>query len=319
MTAKFNILIMFKAGFSEQQLNKLQEIAPQAEITNVSEDEVTDDIITKADIIFGWPSEEQLDQAENLTWLQLPSAGADKYIDQDLYQNEVKLTNATGVYGMPVAEQTLGMILAFNHNFPQYIKQQQENKWEAVSAKKDIYGSTFGILGFGDLGKEIARRANALGAEVLALKKTIKESPDYVTELYTPDQLNQVLKNSDYLVLTLPLTEETEGIISSNELKCMNDDALLVNVGRGELVVQEDLIEALANNSIGGAALDVTTPEPLPEENPLWELDNVLITPHCGGYSPTNPARLYELFSNNLQRYVKKKPLKNKVNFKTGY
>ncbi|GAB6100624.1 D-2-hydroxyacid dehydrogenase [Halanaerocella petrolearia] len=320
MTNNLEILIMFGADFDQSQLSSLKKMAPQVAITNLQADEVTTEMIKKADIIFGWPKKEDLKKAENLKWLHLPSAGASKYIDQSLYHNQdIILTNSSGVYGLPIAEHILGMILAFNNNLSQYFEQQQQKEWQSVRARRDIYGSTCGIIGFGNIGREVAKRAQALGSRVLALKRTVDQVPDYVDKLYTQDEINQVLKESDYIILSLPITEETKGIISAQELQLMKKDAFLVNVGRGELVVQNDLIKALTEGWIAGAGLDVTTPEPLPEDSPLWELSNVIITPHCSGYSPTNSKRLYDIFSKNLESYMKGQPLKNRVNFRVGY
>jgi len=320
MDNNLEILIMFDAKFSQKQLSQLKEIAPQAIISNVNSDKVSTDILKKAEIIFGWPKEEDLRKAKKLKWLHLPSAGASKYIDQSLYQNQdIKLTNSSGVYGLPIAEHVLGMILAFNKNLPLYLKQKEEQKWNSISPRKDIYGSTFGIIGLGDLGRAIARRAKALGAKVLAVKRTLTKTPAYIDKLYSQADIETVLQRSDYVILTLPLTEATEGIISEKELKLMKDDAFLVNVGRGGLIIQDNLIKALTEGWIAGAGLDVTTPEPLPADNPLWRLDNVIITPHCSGYSPTNTERLYDIFSQNLQNYIEEQPLDNIVSFKNGY
>jgi phosphoglycerate dehydrogenase-like enzyme len=145
------------------------------------------------------------------------------------------------------------------------------------------------------------------------------ELPDYVDQIYLNDDLDKLLKRSDYLILTLPGTPETEGIIGRKELKMMKDTAFIVNIGRGSLIKQDELLEALKNNWIAGAGLDVTDPEPLPEDSELWELDNLILTPHTSGFSPTNDQRRFEIFKDNLQSYLQNQKLNNLVDFELKY
>jgi phosphoglycerate dehydrogenase-like enzyme len=299
---------------------EIREIAPEIELDIVESSFDYSELIKEAEIVFGWPKTDLVKKANNLKWLHLPSAGVDRYANKEIYQNQdIVLTNSSGVYGKPIAEHVFAMIMAHNRNLIDYAYNKKEKKWQRKNEIKDFFNSTVGILGLGDIGSTIAKRAKAWGANVLALKRTMTELPDYVDQIYLNQDLDELLKISDYIILTLPGTPATEGIIGRNELKMMKDSAFIVNIGRGSLINQEVLIEALKEEWIAGAGLDVTEPEPLPEKSTLWELDNVILTPHTSGFSPTNDQRRFEIFKDNLKYYVNNESLLNKVDFKLKY
>jgi phosphoglycerate dehydrogenase-like enzyme len=322
MDRKIEILILTNSIFplSGEDRERILRIAPEAALTVVKKEEVTPEQLGKAEIIFGWPEQEHLRTATNLRWLQLPSAGADSYMDREVYHHQdILLTNSSGVFGLPIAEHVFAMILAYNRNLTEYAWQQKESKWKGIRRTKDFYGSTIGIIGMGDIGTEVAKRAKALGAKVLGVKRTLSAAPEYVDRIYTTEALDEVLEQSDYVVLAVPGTKKTTGLITEERLRKMKPDAFLVNIGRGTLVDQEALIRALREGWIGGAGLDVTTPEPLPQDSPLWELSNVIITPHASGSSPSNDIRRMGIFLRNLERYLSGQTLENLVNFEEGY
>jgi len=299
---------------------EIREIAPELDLEVLDSNTDYSQALKNSEIVFGWPKTELIKKAENLKWLHLPSAGVDRYANKEIYQNkDIILTNSSGVYGKPIAEHVFAMIMAHNRNLIDYAYNKKEKKWQRENKIKDFFDSTVGILGFGDIGSTIARRAKAWGATVLALKRTMTESPDYVDHIYLNKDLDKLLKRSDYLILTLPGTPETENMITVRELKIMKDSAFIVNIGRGSLIKQADLVKALTENLIAGAGLDVTDPEPLPEESKLWELENVILTPHTAGFSPTNDQRRFEIFKNNLKRYLAEKELLNQVDFELKY
>lgn len=317
-----NILLMFNEyfRFNEEEIAQLHNIAPKASIKTVEYDKASTEMLKKAEIISGWIEVEQVKKTEDLSWLHLPTAGVEKFLDKSIYPKaDTLLTNSSGVYGLPIAEHILSMIFAFNRNLSKYLADMDKKEWEPVKTRRDFYDSTVGILGLGDIGSEVAKRVDALGAEVLALKRIPDNKPDYVTSLYGPDGINELIQQSDYIILTLPHTDETEGIISRERLQMMKENTFLVNIGRGILIDQQALIEALEKNWIAGAGLDVTTPEPLPEDNQLWELENVILTPHIAHSSPTNSKRWLAIFKENLRRYIGGEPLKNLVDFEAGY
>lgn len=322
MGDQLHILIMNNSIFNVDDVyqKQIMDIAPDADLMIVDEDKLTKEIIRKADILFGWPEKDLLKEAENLKWLQLPSAGADGYTNKAIYCNkDIILTNSSGVYGLPIAEHVFAMILSFNRHLQEYAYHKKDKEWKVLPTVRDFYGSTIGIIGLGDIGTEVAKRAKAWGAKVLAVKRTITEVPDYVDGLYPLDKIDEVLEQSDYVVLALPNTPKTKGIISKERLNKMKPDAFLVNIGRGALIDQEALILALKENRIAGAGLDVTTPEPLPEDSLLWELPNVILSPHTSGLSPSNLIRRFDMFNRNLELFINNKPLENQVDFTEGY
>lgn len=322
MDRQIDILVLTDWYFTvnDEQLSLLKSSVKNAHITVTERKNVSDEQLEKAEIIFGSPKPAELIKAKNLRWLQLPSAGVDKFMNKNLfYNNDVILTNCSGIYGITIAEHVLAMILAFNRNLQEYTLFKKEKKWHIIRETREFYGSTVGVIGFGDIGQEVAKRVKALGARVLAVKRNPSLKPEYVDELYTTDDLDDVLKRSDYIVLTLPATDKTRGIISEERLRMMKPDAFLVNIGRGELVDQDALIKALKNNWIRGAGLDVMTPEPLPEDNPLWDIPSVIITQHSSGISKENDGRRLKLFMDNLKRYQNEEPLINVVDFNRGY
>lgn len=252
---KINILIITDLYFSlnEEQTEKIRDTVKNAEITVTARKNTNGEMIEKAEIIFGSPKPDDLIKAGSLRWLQLPSAGADRYINKDLYKNkDIILTNCSGVYGIPIAEHVFAMILSFNRNLQDYALLKKERRWSIIPDTREFFGSTVGVIGLGDIGREVAKRAKALGAKVLAVKRNLSMKPDYVDELYTTKDIDEVLKQSDYIVLTLPDTEKTRGIISEERLRIMKPDAYLVNIGRGNLIDQKALVKALKNNWIGG-------------------------------------------------------------------
>ena len=299
---------------------EIREIAPELELKVVESSSNYSSLLKESEIVFGWPKTDFVKKSEKLKWLHLPSAGVDRYADKEIYQNQdIKLTNSSGVYGKPIAEHVFAMIMAHNRNLIDYAYDKKEKKWQRKNEIKDFFDSTVGILGLGDIGTTIAKRAKAWGADVLALKRTMTELPDYVDQIHLNQDLDKLLKKSDYIILTLPGTPATEGIIGREEFKLMKDSAFIVNIGRGTLIKQDDLVEALQEGKIAGVGLDVTEPEPLPETSKLWEMDNVILTPHTSGFSPTNDQRRYEIFKDNLKRYLNNKKLFNKVDFELKY
>lgn len=319
---KGNILILTNSIFelNDEYMSMIMDTAKGGHVIVSPHSNVTDEMLKEAEIIYGWPSHDQIKKAINLRWLHLPSAGADGYTDSKLYMNKnALLTTSSGVYGKPIAEHVFAMILSFNRNLQEYALLKQEKRWVSIRKTRDFFGSTVGIIGFGDIGKEVAIRAKALGARVLVVKRRPSTKPDYVDEQYLNEEIDKLLEQSDYIVLTLPATENTKGIISREKVNIMKPDVFLVNIGRGELIDQDALIEALKEKRIGGAGLDVMTPEPLPPDNPLWELPNVMITQHSSGISVGNDSRRTNLFCNNLQRYLNNETLINRVDFSEGY
>lgn len=260
-----------------------------------------------------------------LRWVHSGAAGVAGSLYPQMVESDVVLTNSAGIYAEPMAETVMAMILYFARGLDIAVAAQARGRWEkaeleaANSPVREIGGATVGILGFGGIGREVARRAAALGARVVALKRTPAEPPPGVELLQGAGSLPELIRRSDYLVLTLPDTPRTRGLIGGPELEMMRTDAVLVNVGRGAVLDEQELARRLRDRRIRGAALDVFAEEPLPSGSPLWELPNVLVMPHVSGISRSYWRRETDLIVENLRRYASGRPLLNVVDKSAGY
>lgn len=303
------------------QLAQIQKTVPGAALRHVRRDSLSQDDFAWADIFFGWPPRKLLKYGQHLEWVHLPSAGADAYVDPDMYAREILLTNSSGVFGIPLAEHVLGMMLAFSRNLHHYGRLQTAKRWEVTPGSQELYGKVLGILGLGDIGKEVAKRASAFGMQIWALKRRMDRKPDYVHHLVDSSGLDDLLQASDYVVVALPLTSKTRGLLGSRELALIKPHGILINVGRGPIVDEKALSTALQKGAIAGAGLDVFEKEPLPEDSPLWEMPNVIITPHCAGITPYVTQRIVNIFCHNLRLWQEGKgnEMMNIVDKALGY
>lgn len=273
--------------------------------------------LPRAEIIAGLPGAEDLDRAERLRWLQLSSAGADRYVDA--VRSDVVLTSANGVYGVPTSEHAIAMMLALVRRLPSCVRAAGEKEWDRSPGYDELYGRTAGVLGLGDIGSAVARRLKAFGMRVLALRRRPGRPPDFVDAMYGREGLYDVLSASDHVVNVLPATSATHHLIDAAALRRMKTAAYLFNVGRGSTIDEQALVEALREGRLAGAGLDVFEEEPLPKESPLWEMPNVVITPHRGGASPREAERIADLFLDNLGRRARGEELLNIVDRELGY
>lgn len=282
----------------------------------------TDKRLAEADAVIGGLRPEEVKQCARLRWLQLDSAGADGFMDRAIYARpDAVLTNASGTFGAPIAEHVTAMMLLMLRGIHLYRDQQRTACWERHPERpRDFMGSAVTVLGFGDLGSEVAKRCHALGAHVTAVKMHVpSETPGYVDRIVGPEEIDGAVAGCDLLVLTLPHTEKTHHILDARRLALMKPTAYLFNVGRGGLIDQDALVAALRAGTIAGAGLDVMTPEPLPEDSPLWTMGNVLLTPHVSGFSPSNKARFARIVLDNIGRFAAGEPLRNQVDFQRQY
>jgi len=254
---------------------------------------------------------------ESLRWVHSVSAGVDHLPFPQLMASDITLTNASGVFDVPVAELVMAFILAAVKRLPQFFAQQQAHEWNRLELGV-LPDLTAGIVCMGAIGSEIARLCRAFGMRVIGLQRQPQPS-EYAEEVFGADRLHELLARSDFVVVACPLTEETRGLIGREELTAMKPQAWLINIARGPIVDQEALIDALREERIGGAALDVFAEEPLPEDSPLWELPNVILTPHNAGSTPRLEEEEARLFLENLRRYVAGQPLLNVVDKRIGY
>ena len=303
----------------EGHLEKIRAVLPNAEIVCSTYNNTTPDDIKDVDVIFGNVQPKLLIGANNIKWVQLGSAGADEYVPA--IKSGLFVTNATGGYGETISEHILGMLLMLQKKFHIYYDSMKEGHWERRGEVLGIRGSTTLVVGMGDIGGKFAEKMKMLGAYVIGVRRSDMRKPKWCDELYTMDHLDELLPRADSVVLVLPQSKETAGIMDKSKFALMKEKSIFINVGRGSAVVQEDLIDALNNNKIWGAGLDVATPEPLPADHPLWSAKNLLITPHTsGGFSlPKNTDDILEIFFENLRRWQNNEKLLNIVDPETGY
>jgi phosphoglycerate dehydrogenase-like enzyme len=240
-----------------------------------------------------------------------------------LTERNIVLTNMQRTSGPPIAEHSIAMMLALARGLPQYARHQNQARWTEEDADQDgmreIGGRTLLVVGLGGIGTEVARRAHALGMRVIATRNSSREGPKFVAKVGLSGELHALAAEADVVVNATPLTPETTGIFDAAFFAAMKKGGYFINVGRGKSVVTDDLVAALKSGQVGGAGLDVTEPEPLPDGHPLWSLRNVIITPHVAAQSDIQNQRSWILVSENLRRYVAGEPLLNVVDIERGY
>ncbi len=254
--------------------------------------------------------------------IQTWSAGVDKYMEEEVLQHlkarGIKLISMSGIHGDPIAEHVMGLIINYSRRLYDFYEAQKERKWLRLDVGQ-LAGKTMVIVGTGSIGREIARRAKAFRMRTIGVKRNIEGKIDYIDELYSNAQLEIALKQGDYIVIALPLTEETRGFIGRKEFAVMKETAFFVNIARGEVVDEGALIEALKEGRIAGAALDVFTEEPLSPDSPFYDLENVYITPHISAAHPDYNLKAVRLFIENLKSYLENREIKNLVDYNRGY
>ncbi len=253
-----------------------------------------------------------------LKWVHTVSAGVEHALDDVLRAAPVTLTNARGVFDLPIAETVVTYMLMIVKQMPVFMAQQRAHRWKKQSLR-EIAGLTVGIVGLGSIGAEIARLCNVLGMRVLATRRRPEEGAPHVERLFPPEQLEVLLAQVDFAVLAVPLTAETRGMIGETQLRALHPDAWLINIARGAIIDEPALMRALQNGQLAGAALDVFSHEPLPADSPLWDMENVIITPHNSWSTPHLEEREAALFLDNLERYVRGEALRHVVDKELGY
>lgn len=307
-----NLLIKYRYNFKETHLERI--LSARDDINLV-------DGVESAEVILGGISREDFKRAKNLRWIQATGAGVDGLLFPELVESDVILTNASGVHPIPIAEHTFALILAITRGLTKSFEGKNKRAWLHNEVFIDeLYGKTIGIVGYGRIGQGIARLAKGFGMKVIGLKrnpeKDIEVKPDM---LLGKDSIDTLLKESDIVVLIVPLTKETYHLIGERELKLMKPTSILINVARGKVIDENALIRALKEKWILAAGLDVFETEPLPPESELWELDNVVITPHIAGLNPYYTDRLLDIFIKNLKAYPDVSKMINVVDKRLGY
>ena len=307
--------------------DKLRAEFPQVEVVHLDSYEGVEDQLRDTEIAITWSLRpEQFKAASKLRWIHSPAAAVHQLIFPELVASDVVLTNAREVHGPVVAEHVIALIFALSKALPAAARLQQKHLWgqEAMwhgrLRPREVAGATLGLVGVGSIGRAVAKHASALGMRVIAVREHPEQAkPEFVEQVFPLPQLDRLLAQSDFVVLAAPLTPETRGLMNAARLAQMKADACLINVGRGPLIDEAALAHALRERKIAGAALDVFEKEPLPAESPLWDLENLLITPHTAGLTDKLWDRHCQLISENLRRYLARQPLLAVVDKKRGY
>lgn len=311
--------ILINSNLGDDNLRFLQREYPGLDFQMVTggKNAIPDSSIRGAEVLFGWADAELLGRAENLRWFHSVSAGVDTYIDDAdrIFGVKLLISNAAGVYGVPISEHLLALMLGLVRRVGLSVRNMDEGRWGGLPPCGELAGSTVGIVGFGDIGRHLAALLAPFHCEILAFKRTPSAKPQGVSEmLYGPDGLDQLMRRSDHVCICLPGTPETKGLVDARRIALMKPSAFLYNVGRGYIVDAFSLTAALSEGRIAGAGLDVTDPEPLPPGHPLWAQKNAIVTPHMSGYSAGHwEKRQTEFFAENLDAYMGGLPLPGAV------
>lgn len=313
-------------AFPRLKAQQLQEEFPTAHITLTEHPDQRRAALAEAEVVFAVRfSPDDLRIARRLEWLQLSSAGATHVLFPEMVASDVIVTNARGLYGVPIAEHVIGVMIILARKLHEAYRFQLAGQWprEEMFARSPLFvelqGGTAGIIGLGDIGLAVAERVKALGMRVLATKRHVGARPTCVDELLGPEGLPYVLRESDFVIIAAPLTPETQGLIGEAELRTMKPTAHILNVGRGAIIQEAALIRALKEGWIAGAGLDVTAVEPLPQGSELFRLHNVFLTPHYSGLRPRYWDHAVAIFRANLAKFLRGEPLDNVVDKQSGY
>jgi len=305
--------ILSQVDLSSEEIQRLKSIVPELGVVAAPGEEQELKEVADADIFFGRIPRSVFLAGKNLKWVQVFGAGVETQFFPEMTQSNVILCNTSGAYNQTMADQAFALILGISRGIAMFERNRPKKIWGRTGVLRQLGGQTLGIIGLGNIGGEIARRGKAFGMKVIAADLRDMECPEYVDQLCKLDKLDDVLTKSDYMVLIVPLTDKTRGMIGAKELSKMKPTAYLINIGRGPLVDEPALINALKTGVIAGAGLDVFAVEPLPQDSELWNMENVVMTPHIGGLSPETRSISFEIFFENFKRFVKGEPLRNVV------
>ena len=305
---------------------RLRRDFPDLEIVQLFDYARVNDEIADADIVIGWSLRgDQIKAANKLKWIHSTATAVHALMSPELQSSNIVVTNARDVHGPVVAEHAMVLIFALAKCLPQAMRYQRQKRWaqqelwEATPPPREVAGATLTVVGLGGIGRPLAKLATSVGMRVIGVREHSDRPFTGVDQIYGFEQLEQALRQADFAVLAVPVTPRTERLMDATRLGYLKPEAYLVNVGRGVLIDEAALIQALQNRSFAGAALDVTTQEPLPVDSPLWSMDNVIITPHIAGITDKMWERHFDSFAQNLKRFRNGEPLLWEVDKLKGY
>lgn len=312
------IKVIVTLPVSERHKHEIESACERAAVRYIQPAEITAEDVSDAEVIIGNVPHSLLGFAAKLKLLQLGSAGADGY--PEAMPCGAQLANSSGAYGLAISEHMLAQLLMIKKKLWLYYDNQKRSLWHDEGGVTGVEGSFVLSVGMGDIGGDFLRKCKALGAYTAGIRRTPREKPDYADEVHTLDALDLLLPKADVVALSLPGSDASRGLMDERRLRLMKHGAVLINVGRGSAVVTDALVSVCREGHIY-AALDVTDPEPLPKEHPLWQTPNVFITPHISGFFhlPQTLDRIVSVSARNLARYAKGEPILNLVDSATGY
>lgn len=317
--------VLVNAKISDRQMEALRQLSPQLEVVREVDPQRAREEMCDAEILYTFQLPGPLAEARALRWIQLVSAGADHIMEAGGAKTDILVTTASGIHGAAMAEYVLCMMVMLARRIPLILRESQQHQWKPGRLRTyygdELEGKTLGIVGLGTIGRRVAKVAKALEMRVLGLRRSGKSGGDAgaADELYGPGQLLEMLPQCDFVLVVVPFTPETRGLIGERELRAMKPTAYLINVARGEIVDEAALARALREGWIAGGAFDVFAQEPLPPDSELWDLPNLIITPHMSGNTIPYMDRATELFQENLRRYLAGEPMINVLDKELGY
>lgn len=315
--SKYKAVVM--SGRWQNWIPEMQEACPDVDVVAAPTKEDLMREVVDADLVIGRLPKEAFLIAEKLNYVQSIGVGFETMLYPEMIESDVKITNTAGAYDDVIAEHAMAHILAYTRGIVRQERNRQIRKWEHGTPHIQIAGLTGCVLGLGSIGRTIAKRLKAFGLTLLAVDVQADTPPEGVDRVVKPDAMHDVLAESDIVVVALPHTPATEGIINAQCFESMKDSAIIVNIARGPLINQPDLIEALQQGKIAGAGLDVFEKEPLPEDSPLWDMVNVSFTPHTASQCDEGNVNIKNIFIDNMNRFANGEPLVNVIDKEKGY
>ncbi len=312
--------VLLNLKLDGRQVHQISSVSKDVEILQLrSEGEILE-AMPEVHVVFGGLNDEMFARGTNLRWVQVASAGVDSMLFHEFVSSDVILTSAKGTVGVHLAEHSMALLLGLTRGIATAIRKPSwDQRMPIRNVAWELVGATMGIIGLGGTGRDLADRAHGFGMRIVAVDPEQVEVPESVDACWKMDRFHNLLEQSDVVAICAPLTDETEGMFDEQAFARMQGHALLINVSRGKIVDETALMDALEHGKIGGAGLDVTPQEPLPEDHPLWRMENVIITPHTAGGSPNRGDRLVDLFCENLRRFLADRPLLGVIDKEKGY
>lgn len=320
-----SVTLLVVAPPNARYLKRLERLPDDTHMVVGNRLEMFEAVAAQADVVLncvgsGLPLQQVWRMTPTVRWIHSMSAGVENTLFPELIESPVPLTNSRGVFARSLGEFAIAGILFFAKNLRRMVRSQEAGVWDQFDTV-ELHGQTVGIVGYGEIGKACAERARPFGMRIAALRRHPErtDGDGLVDRSFGPASLHELLAISDYIVVSTPLTPETRGLIGEAEFRSMKSSAVLINLGRGPVVVEEAMVRALSDRRIRGAALDVFDHEPLPDGHPFYKLDNVLLSPHCADHTPNWQEDAMDFFVTNFERFRKGEPLRNVVDKKSGY